>query len=709
MANKISDAELNRRLYHDYSTGQRATWAKEVVKDRAFYNGIQISQEVQDALDADDKFNVPVNETTPAITQVVGFLTDNDPRFTATARENSDVKVASDVADLLSYIWYNSDGNAHMSRGATDFEVDGMGALMAYLDPYADWGKGEIKLCSVNPLDIYIDPNSKDPTASDAAHIIISYVMTKDQISIAYPNFNFDGAEKVGGSEYPTHDLAENQGEILTIDETNDDKYRLIDRYSKVKVQRYHVYDPNSQFESVFDENEYLDWTQEPAVIVTKIGGKTQYIARKIDVVEMSNLAQQTGGVYHLVINPMTQEQEIKNGVEIGLSNEIPQTTTRLDIVTMGQLVEEGAVVVNLPKIDRIKRVFTIGNKEIYNEIMPISDYPIKTFMLYHNRNPFPQGDVRLVRPLQDQLNKVTELIITYNTNISNVKAFLPKGSGLKKELQKEGGKAGAQYFEYDPDLGGVPVFVQLTQMSSSLYQQRIEIIQQIQRIVGAYPFQDGNTQYAPDTKGGTLLMDEFSLRRINFKRKTIERALTQLAKVIAEMIPFAYTERKVIRLIKPNHGSKEIIFNDPIETERGKIEIFNDLTTAKFDVQMVAGSMATSSRWAKFDILKDLYVNGIMRDPTPILEYADLPNVDEILERESRLKQYEQQLMQAEEQIKKLQGDNQTLSRESVNDRKRVEVMKVATELKGIANKAEATALVEKEKSKQKNVKPNK
>jgi len=699
MANKIDDAKLNKTLYEKYSTGQRADYVKAVANDRAYFNGNQIDKDIKAALDADDKFAIPINETTPAINQVVSFLTENDPRFAVTARENADVSVATDMSDLLSYIWYASEGNAHLHRGAIDFEVDGMGALMAYLDPSADWGKGEILIANINPLDLYIDPNSKDPTSKDAAHILVSYLMTDEKIKEMYPKVSLEDCEKEIADDYPESDMDEIDGVSLNTEDTGEDKYRLIDRYSKIKVQRYHIYDPNSQFEAIFDEDEYIEFSREPAVIVTKMGSKTQYITRKIDTMEMIDLARQTGGVYHLVIDPYSQQQQIQKGVEIGQPNEIPNSTTRLDIVTMRDLLEEGAIIYDTPKIDRVKRVFTIGGKEIYNEIMPISDYPIKTFMLHHNRNPFPKGDVRLVRPLQDQLNKVTELIITYNTNIANVKAFLPKGSGLKKDMEKRGGKPGTEYFEYDPDLGGVPIFVQLTQMSSALYQQRMEIIQQIQRIIGAYSFQDGNISSAPETKGGTLMMDEFGQRRINSKRKFIERALTQLAKVILEMVPYAYTERKIIRVIRPNRSPKEIVFNDPIEKEKGKIEIFNDITVGKYDGIVVAGSMLPTNRWAKLEVLERFYQQGILKDPTPILQHADLPDMEEILEREDLIKQYEQLMEQAEQEIKSLKGDLQTANRAEVQSRKKVEVIKTATQLKQIANKADAQRLIEKEK----------
>ena len=38
-----------------------------------------------------------------------------------------------------------------------------MGAMMAYIDPMADFGRGEVMIKAVDPLDLFIDPALKRP------------------------------------------------------------------------------------------------------------------------------------------------------------------------------------------------------------------------------------------------------------------------------------------------------------------------------------------------------------------------------------------------------------------------------------------------------------------------------------------------------------------------------------------------------------------
>ena len=64
-----------------------------------------------------------------------------------------------------------------------------MGVLQVYQDPDADMGKGEVYIKSINPLDVYIDPNAKDVYARDAAHILVTTYMTDEQAMQVYPEF----------------------------------------------------------------------------------------------------------------------------------------------------------------------------------------------------------------------------------------------------------------------------------------------------------------------------------------------------------------------------------------------------------------------------------------------------------------------------------------------------------------------------------------
>lgn len=716
MATEITEeVKKSIQLYRDYSGGSRNTWANQCVQDRAFKSGAQISNADQEIYDSMNQVAPITNELIPTIDSIVEQLTSNSPRFFAVGRERSDNKVAGAVADTMSYVWYISKGDEYNEMVATDFEDVGMGIWMAYIDPFADNGKGEIKLCAIDPLDVYVSPTSKDPNCQDSPHILIVKNMTDEVLKSTYPNINIDEISPVEADEQPTHDRNTPQDQRFdTSSETTQKKYRIIDRYTKVKEKRFHVFDPNSNYEAIMKQDQYIQWSQELAVIAVKFG-QENYFTERSQVEELVNVARtqaqynQTadGFVYHYAINPETGQPEIVPGFENSQDIEptvIPNSTTNLKIVTRADLLKLGVIKYNTPFVDRIQRVFSIGDKEIYNGIMEdkkgaLEDYPIVFIMLHWTRNPYPQGDIRLVKSLQEQLNKIDNLIITYNQNITNVKGFVPRGSGLKKELDKTGSVAGSQWYEFDPELGGQPIIVQLTAMSNSLYQQRENLIRQIQRIVGAYAFEDSNLS-TPRTMGGTDRMDEFMQRRTARKKRKLERGLNQLGKVVSQMIPMVYDERKIIRVIKPNHKPKETILNEQVIDDNGEIkEILNDVTNSRYDIQVVSGSMLPTNKAQARNELMTAYQNGMLKDPRWWIEKTEFDNIDEMIEVESTLRQSEQVIQQMQQQMKDLQGALQRKSNEVIQANEKVIVMKETQGMKDISSQLKASVELTKQR----------
>ena len=82
---------------------------------------------------------------------------------------------------MLSYMYDVSDGETQMRQIIDDYYVTGMGLALIYHNPMMDRGKGEVCFHALDPLDVYIDPNSKDRFFDDAENIIISKKFTKEQ------------------------------------------------------------------------------------------------------------------------------------------------------------------------------------------------------------------------------------------------------------------------------------------------------------------------------------------------------------------------------------------------------------------------------------------------------------------------------------------------------------------------------------------------
>ena len=677
----LTPEKQNEQLYNDYNTKDRQDYATNVVEDRDFMLNAQWDSEDTDSLDAADQPAITSNEVTPSIDLVVSMLTENNPRWQFTGVDSGDYKIAADISDLHSHIWDSSNGTQVLEKTVYDYEVAGIGAFMAYPDYYADLGRGEIKIIDIDPLDLYIDPMSKQPDSSDASHILVVKNLTTSQIKNQFPDFYKKHSDDKGNLKiqlitkdgYPTSTRDNPEGQSLYPD-VLENKYRAIDRYTKIKEKRYHITEPNG-FDKIYTKEQYEDYVTDKAYIQVKSEVET-YLTSPSEVRDADRIYAETQGLYHYIVNPQTGETDIVPGAESG-DLAIPGSTTQLIPKMKGELVEEGIIKLDLPTVNRVKRVFTIGDELVNEATLPIEDYPIVTFMLHSMRNPFPMSDVRLVRPLQEQLNKIKSKLTAYLSAIANLVAFVPKGSGVKKQLEDQMGKAGLKIFEIDYELGGVPVMAQYPPLPAGVFEEQINIISQIQRIIGAYASSDGAAASAPQTKGGTILIDEYAQRRVNLKRRRLERALNQMAKVISQMIPYTYRDEKVIRIVEPNKRARVTQFN-ALEGDR----IVNDLSI-RYDVKVISGSTLPTNKMMKAELLMNMYQNRVITDPTPIIRNLDVDNVDEILEREDRVKQLTGALQQAQNQIKQLSGQLQSKSREIISANEKVEVEKTKTRLK--------------------------
>lgn len=149
---------------------------------------------------------------------------------------------------------------------------------------------------------------------------------------------------------------------------------------------------------------------------------------------------------------------------------------------------------------------------------------------------------------------------------------------------------------------------------------------------------------------------------------------------------------------MKPDGVMNEVMLNEPMYDDftGSVIGRMNDVTIGNYDLIVVSGSTLPSNRWARFDYYMTLYQQGII-DQQEVLEQTEVADTEGVLKRTSMIAQLQQQVEALTEENKQLSGDLQTAQRESVSDRKRVEVEKFKTKLSNSANRTEkASALFE-------------
>ena len=674
-------------LFEDYKQ-RRENWAAQAKEDREFRLGKQWSQEQVQTLESRGQAPIVVNRIHPAVETAKAMITANRPAFRASPREDSDRKVANVISNLLAYIYDISDGRACIRQAVDDYYVTGLGYLQVFQDPYADMGKGEVKFKDLDPMDVYVDPNSRSRFFDDAENIIVSRLFTKDQAMKLYPGYESKVKNAAGNydDKYPVTSRVDS-GEITFPEDVGNmpdvDYIRGYERYYKVTLNKYRTYEQFSRREELLEEEQYLDeYIQRPA---WKIEGKiiTDKMAAKGLATQMSN---QKRDAHLKTVQQMQQQGYDPETVPLPQPPEVIETT-------YGELIAEGQIDVVQVEITRIKQCVVIGDKLLYSRVLPTDTYPIVPFMNIHTRTPYPTSDVRMVKGLQEYINKTRSLIVAHATTSTNTKILVPEGSVDMADFETKWAQPGVA-IPYDPT-DGPPVPVQPTPLPNALYQNETTAKNDIDHQLGIYEMMQGNAAGAPQTYKATISLDEFGQRKIKSKLADIESALIRLGTCAIEMAQQLYTVQKTFRIVNPNNSMSEYVVNKKlVDDKSGEVKIINDITIGKYDLVVVAGSTLPSNRYAELEFYMDAYSKGLV-DRQEVLKKTEVFDIEGVMQRMDTIAQLQQQLQQAGEQIKDLKGDLQSRDREAVNLRKKMEVEKFKTDLDKTKNKSSAAATV--------------
>ena len=181
MAEIHPEVRKSTDLLSEYA-GARSKWANQAQEDNEFRNGKQWKKKHVQILRNRNQEPIVVNVIHSAVEQAKAMLTTNKPRFQTTAREGSDVKTGAIMSDLMSWVWDQSTGNTQLKEAIDDYYVKGMGVLQVYVDPNADYGKGEVLVKAIDPLDVYFDPNCTNRFGKDCKSIIVAKKIMRSQM-----------------------------------------------------------------------------------------------------------------------------------------------------------------------------------------------------------------------------------------------------------------------------------------------------------------------------------------------------------------------------------------------------------------------------------------------------------------------------------------------------------------------------------------------
>ena len=647
-------AKKVKELYKSWSDA-RKDWEQGAREDIDFYLGNHWTDAEVDELASRNQSSLSVDRLYSAIEQFKAITTARPPKFRAIAREDSDVKMSHVINTILHYIWEISDGNEMFKQVVHDYAICGIGYFYAYIDKESDYGRGDVKISHLDPFKVYVDPNSRNRYFDDAAGIIVTNILTKQQLLNEYTELNEipEGVDKDGNPLYDMP-LIEyiNSGTGFKSEDfpssNNDDR-------NSFTPDRVADYDDGEQEMEKYRIFHHYDKIKVPYFRVKNIETSQEYI---IDFNQLQNLGK---------------DNKFQAAVEMGQiqMTEVQQT--------------------------RIRCTHVLGQIVLYQTILNTDKYPVIPSPNIWTNTPYPLSDVSKGKDLQRFINKLTSLITSHAQSSAGLKLLVPQGSIQDMEQLERDWSNPTATIEYDASFGE-PHFPSPQPLSQSIITLPKMIEGYIDLNMGIYEMQQGNADAAPRTASATMQLEDFGARRSKSKLRDIEGALKRLGLVVFNLCKEHYDYQKTFRLANPNNDINEATINEQVQMYDNMGNAItdwkNNLQVGQYDITIVGNSTTPTNRWAEHAVYMEAFQMGLI-DREEALKKTDIFDREGVLQRMSELQQLQQQLAGAQQQIKELSGDLQTARRESVSARQRTEVEKFKTTLNEQENVTRANTKV--------------
>ena len=641
-------AKQNQDLYRDWRDA-RSDWDTEARKDIDFYLGNHFTDEESDELAQRNQADIPMDRVSSAIEKFKAVLTSRPPAFTITPREDSDVQVASLWRSIMGYVWQISDGDWQIKQAIQDYATTGMGYLYAYIDSESDFGRGDVKFTYIDPFRVYASPSSRDRWFSDSDGLILSTILTGEQAVNLYPELG-DKVDPVTGEK-----VSGLLKELSTYD------YHDEDYPSSQNKNSMNVFTP-----AEVKDKDYID------------NNKYQVLERfyKVKV------------PFYRVINMKTQEEDILSQEEYAQFAQENMEAFEIGAYSAIEVFQS-----------RVKVCASIGEIVLYEQILNTDEYPIVPLPNIWTGTPYPRSDVSRARPMQRLLNKLWSLALSHAQASAGLKLLVPLGSVDDiDQLEKDWANPNA-VIEVDSSQGE-PHYPAPQPLAGEFYR----LIQQsefyIDFIFGRPEMMHGFAEKAPETSRATERMIALGSERPKSKLRDVEFSINKLGKVLYNLSKGHYTYKKIFRLAQPNNNITEVMANFYTDVSGAVIDMKKDKHFLdQHDIRIESGSTMPSSKYAELAVYLEAFQMGIVDRYEVLKKNPELFDKEGIMRRTEEKQQMQQQIQAMESQIKNLQGDLQTAQRESVSDRKKVEVEKFKSRLSEINSESKADRRVQRGK----------
>lgn len=623
--------------------------------------------------------SVPIIET--CLDQSVAILTSRSPEWEVYGFDDSDVEMAKSWAMFLSYIWYKSGGDAIHKRVVRDRGERGMGWKLAYFDPSADYGRGDMKIAYLDPNNVLVSPNSTDYMVRDSARIQVAKIVTAQDFLRFNGHLKADflkGVRTCEGSELTpgtsmsgsglNPNMASDRSDVYANGIESGEygmrgkKFLLIDNYEKVRRTYQRVLDVTTGEEDVFSAAAFKAFTAQMVPFVRTVQGDRPLPAG---------------------VDPQAAYAEM---VAQGIEGQI-YDAPRQRLFDMG-LMDSAPFL-----IDRIERTTIVGNKVVNKPMdLPISEYPTVPYPHKHIGSPYTKSPVSFAMQPARLYNRLLMLGMSYLSNAVGVRAFGPKVPGASSQDVEQKLLQPVAYIETEN--GQTVTFAQMPPLPTGVQSMMADMKHKIEYVFGIFEGSMGNADLAPETVRGGMLVDQQGQRRMKSHQQDIEASDGFLGQILMEYSQSVYTADKYFRVLTPNGGSEQRrLVADNWGANAGAM---NRMLQTTYDVRVKSGSTLPVNREMEEQVHFRNLQAGVI-DDVEYLKKTNLYDFEGVLRRKGTIQQLQAAMQEQATKIKNLEGDLQTATRESVNDRKRLEVNDFEVKLDKMLNEWAAEGRIAK------------
>ena len=686
---KENYVERNKKLVENAQNINYTAWHELSQEGYRFAHNIQLTQTELDDLRSAGMPDFIINKITPTIELARFFVTNRDPKWVPSGFKGDDTEAAHVVDTMTERSWYLSDGRDLIFRVITDVFTKSLGYFYVYVDSNLDKGKGEVLYGHVNSWNVFVEPTSTHKLFKDSGWMIIKddlsrsrliqehpkhkAIIEKAQSGKLYENYfkymgvNFTIASDIDEKAPPTEITHEMMA--FKDDGEADD---ILDRYRgffRVKKLFYNVFInvPPSEEEMKLIK---LEVQQEATRINKEMDVQLLEQKQKLDEALEGGMLQQR---YDLEMEKMKSETvRQKKIIFENLLQEKINKGTVTEAVVMSEaewkLYEQNGefrqYVLSKTEFyeDAIELVITIGDQFISRTKIPGKHIPLVPVHYIYTGTPFPISMSSLLVGKQREMNKSHQLII-HNANLgSNLRWMFKKGSIETKVWRKFVTTPGALLpvmpgQDYPKEVMPLPLsnaFVYLTEKAGADFHF----------LSGMQAAAQGQEEAQHETFKGQVKIDEMGTRRIrDWVHNLLDPALEHLGKIYMDFARALYTDKKVFRIHNEEY-EKVAVINERVTDKFGNVsKVLNDLSVMDFDIKVVPGSTMPSNRDARYQNALIMHREGIGDDELVIRE-SDIKDKDDLIKRKTKLARTTQENESLKEQIKKLNGDLETLER---------------------------------------------